>query len=160
STQAQLAANAQAVADADIVVLGVKPPHIVETARSIADALPKHATVVSVAAGITLANLTAALPEKQPVIRTMPNVALTVGKDVLAIDSDANFTAEQVEHFDKELDGPCTDIHVVEDQHKAVTAIAGSGPGYVFHLANALAQAGTTLRHETDTAQEQARLTL
>src|SRR5690625_4641484 len=78
STQAQLAANAQAVADADIVVLGVKPPHIVETARSIADALPKHATVVSVAAGITLAKLTTALTEKQPVIRTIPNVDLSI----------------------------------------------------------------------------------
>src|SRR5699024_6364519 len=45
-------------------------------------------------------------------------------------------------------------------QLNAVTAIAGSGPGYVFHFANALAQAGTTLGLESDTAQELARLTL
>jgi len=160
STQAQLAANAQAVADADIVVLGVKPPHIVETARSIADALPKHATVVSVAAGITLANLTAALPEKQPVIRTMPNVALTVGKGVVAMARGATVTADQVENVDKVFAGSGTVIHVEEDQLNAVTAIAGSGPGYVFRFANALAQAGTALGLESATAQELARLTL
>src|SRR5699024_9141429 len=160
STQAQLAANAQAVADADIVVLGVKPPHIVETARSIADALRKHATVVSVAAGITLPNLTAALPEKRPVIRTMPNVALTVGKGVVAVVRGAAVPAAQVENVDKVFAGSGTFIHVEETQLNAVTAIAGSGPGYMFRFANALAQAGTALGLESATAQELARLTL
>src|SRR5699024_12219011 len=134
---AHVAAYADDVAAADTAVLGVKPPHIVETARSIADALPNHATVVAVAAGITLANLTAALPEKQPVIRTMLNVALTVGKGVVAMARGATVTADQMENVDKVFAGSGTVIHVEEDQLNAVTAIAGSGPGYVFRFANA-----------------------
>src|SRR5699024_10727036 len=122
--------------------------------------LPKHATVVSVAAGITLANLTAALPEKQPGIRTMPNVALTVGKGVVAMARGATVTADQVENVDNVFAGSCTVSHVEEDQLNAVTCIAGSGISYVFDVANAQAQAGTTLRLESDTAQEPARLTL
>ncbi len=160
SVETQLAANAQAVAEADIVILGVKPPHIIETARNIADALPKNATVVSVAAGITLANLTAALPQKQPIIRTMPNVALTVGKGVVAMARGTTVTADQVESVDQVFAGSGTVIHVPEDQLNAVTAIAGSGPGYVFRFVNALAQAGTTLGIDPATAKELARLTL
>src|SRR5699024_7388196 len=85
STQAQLAAIDRALGGARLVVRGVQPPHIADAAGSFADALRKHTTVVSVAAGITLANLAAALPEKQPVIRSMPNVALTVGKGLVAV---------------------------------------------------------------------------
>lgn len=153
-------ANAEAVADADIVVLGVKPAEMVATVHSLGDALRPETTVVSVAAGTTLATLTAALPEGQPVIRTMPNVALTVGKGVVAMARGTTVTDAQVANVDAVFAGSGTVFHVPEHQLNLVTAMAGSGPGYVFRFVNALAQAGTELGLEKTTAEELARLTV
>lgn len=160
ANQSNPAANAEAVAGADIVVLGVKPPEMVATVHSLADALGPDTTVVSVAAGTTLATLTAALPEGQPVIRTMPNVALTVGKGVVGMARGATVTDAQVAKVDEIFAGSGTVFHVPEDQLNLVTAMAGSGPGYVFRFANALAHAGTELGLEESTAQQLARLTI
>lgn len=153
-------ANRQAVTDADIVVLGVKPPQMVDTAYTLADGLSPQATVVSVAAGTTLATLTDALPQDQPIIRTMPNVALTVGKGVVGMARGATVTDEQVGMVDQVFAGSGTVFHVAEDQLNIVGALAGSGPGYVFRFVNALSQAGQQLGLEPATADELARLTV
>lgn len=160
SNQDHPTANSDAVANADIVVLGVKPAHMVDTAQGLAGALAPDATVVSVAAGTTLATLTAALPQGQPVIRTMPNVALTVGKGVVAMARGTTVTDAQVAQVDAVFAGSGTVFHVNEHQLNAVAAMAGSGPAYVFRFVNALANAGEQLGLEAETAQELARLTV
>lgn len=152
--------NAQAVADADIVVLGVKPFHIVETAQALAEALRPDAVVVSVAAGITLATLTSVLPAGQPVIRTMPNVALTVGKGVVGLARGATVTDEQVAQVEQLFAASGTVFQLPEEQLNALGAMAGSGPGYVFRFVNALAAAGVAVGLEQQVAQELARLTV
>ncbi|GAA2039212.1 pyrroline-5-carboxylate reductase [Yaniella flava] len=160
ATEQDPQANNAAVANAEIVVLGVKPPQMVETARGLAAALRPDATVVSVAAGTTLASLTAALPKGQPVVRTMPNVALTVGKGVVGMARGATVTDAQVSQVDSVFAGSGTVFHVEEDQLNALAAMAGSGPGYVFRFVNSLANAGTDLGLDAATAQELARLTV
>lgn len=152
--------NAQAVADADIVVLGVKPFHIVETAQALADALRPDTVVVSVAAGTTLATLTLVLPEGQPVVRTMPNVALTVGKGVVGLARGATVTDAQVTQVEQLFAASGTVFQLSENQLNALGAMAGSGPGYVFRFVNALAAAGVELGLEEQVAQELARLTV
>lgn len=153
-------ANRKAVADSDVVVLGVKPKDIVSTAQELADALRPTTTVVSVAAGITLDALIAALPQGQPVVRTMPNVALTVGKGVVGMAAGPTVTDEQVNQVKTLFAGSGTVFPLPEDQINALAAIAGSGPGYVFRFVNALAAAGTELGLDSTTATELARLTV
>lgn len=160
ATEGNPEANNDAVADADIVVLGVKPPQMVATAEGLASALASDATVVSVAAGTTLATLADALPQDQPLIRTMPNVALTVGKGVVGMARGATVTDAQVEQVDAVFAGSGTVFHVAEKDLNLVAAMAGSGPGYVFRFTNALARAGAELGLDAATAQELARLTV
>lgn len=160
STEQRPEANHDAVANADIVVLGVKPPQMVATAQELASALSTNATVVSVAAGTTLATLAAALPQGQPLIRTMPNVALTVGKGVVGMARGTTVTEAQVEQVDEVFAGSGTVFHVAEEDLNLVAAMAGSGPGYVFRFTNALAQAGAELGLDASTAGELARLTV
>lgn len=158
--QDQPDANANAVGQADVVVLGVKPLHILDTARTLADALQPDTVVVSVAAGTTLAALTAALPAGQPVVRTMPNVALTVGQGVVGLCRGATVDDRQVAQVQAVFEASGTVFQVAEEQLNALTAVAGSGPGYVFRFVNALAAAGQALGLDADTAQDLARLTV
>lgn len=160
ATQDNPHANCDAVADADVVVLGVKPMHIAETAIGLGAALKPEATVVSVAAGVTVATLTAALPTGQPVVRTMPNVALTVGQGVVGMARGANVSDAQVTQVQSIFAGSGTVFPVPEEQLNALAAVAGSGPGYVFRFVNALAAAGTQLGLDTTDAHELARLTV
>lgn len=153
-------ANSRCVAEADIVVLGVKPFHIVQTAQSLAAALRPDTVVVSVAAGTTLAALTSVLPAGQPVVRTMPNVALTVGKGAVGLARGATVTDEQVAQVQRLFAASGTVLQLPESQLNAMAAVAGSGPGYVFRFVNALAAAGVEFRLESDVAQELARLTV
>lgn len=159
-TQNDPEANRKAVADADLVVLGVKPGDIVASAQNVAPALSPGATVVSVAAGITLETLAAALPAGQPVVRTMPNVALTVGKGVVGMSPGATVSDAQIDDVKQLFAGSGTVFQVPEDQLNALAAMAGSGPGYVFRFVNALAEAGSKLGLDADTAQDLARLTV
>src|SRR5699024_6394246 len=96
----------------------------------------------------------------QPLRRTMPNVALAVGKGVVGMARGATVTDAQVEQVDAVFAGSGTVFHVAEKDLNLVTAMAGSGPGYVFRFANALAHAGTELGLEESTAQQLARLTI
>lgn len=160
ATQTDAQANRTAAANADIVVLGVKPAHIVDTAQDLAASLRPTTTVVSVAAGITLDALAAALPDGQPLVRTMPNVALTVGKGVVGMAHGATVTDAQIAAVKDLFSGSGTVFEVPEEQLNALAAVAGSGPGYVFRFVNALAAAGTHLGLDAAVAQDLARLTV
>lgn len=153
-------ANSQAVAQADVVVVGTKPAMIVETLRSLSAGLKSETVVVSVAAGITLDAMAAALPAGQPLVRTMPNVPLTVGYGVVGMAAGETVTEEQLTLAKGVFEASGTVFVVTEDQIGAVGAVAGSGPGYVFYFTELLAQAGEQLGLDTETAKEMARLTV
>lgn len=87
-------ANHAAVAEADIVMVGVKPKDMVATLKDLAPSLRPETVVVSVAAGVTSATMAAVLPEGQPIVRTMPNTPLTVGSGVVGVADGETVTAE------------------------------------------------------------------
>lgn len=153
-------ANLQAVKDADIVLLGVKPYAILDLAREIAPALTPTAVVISVAAGITLKALEAALPQGQPAIRCMPNTPSRVGKGVLAISVGNTVNTEQQDAATQILKAAGTVIEVAENQMSAVTAVSGSGPAYAFLLAETMAAAGIKLGLDQTTATKLAAATI
>lgn len=153
-------ANLRAAQGADVVLLGVKPYAILDLARQIAPVLAPHTVVVSVAAGITLDALAAALPQGQPVIRCMPNTPSRVGKGVLAISVGVSVNSSQQEAATRVLSAAGRVIEVREEQMGAVTAVSGSGPAYAFLLAETMAAAGVKLGLDERTARELAAATV
>ncbi|KIS26312.1 pyrroline-5-carboxylate reductase [Arthrobacter sp. SPG23] len=137
--------NKQAATGSDVVILGVKPVGIADLAREISDSLSPKTIVISVAAAVSIAQLEAALPAGQPVIRTMPNTPAKLGRGVVSVSPGANCSAEQLQLAKDILKGAGTVVEVPEEQVDALSAISGSGPAYVFYLAEAMAAAGVEL---------------
>ncbi|WP_026552085.1 pyrroline-5-carboxylate reductase [Arthrobacter sp. H20] len=138
-------ANRRAAASADVVIMGVKPVGTIELAREIGSVLKPTTTVVSVAAAISLAMLEAALPAGQPVIRSMPNTPSRLGKGVLSISAGNHADASLMAQARKILGSAGTVVDIPEEQVDALSAVSGSGPAYVFYLAEAMAAAGVEL---------------
>lgn len=153
-------ANLEAVKDADVVLLGVKPYAILDLAREIAPALQPKTVVASVAAGITLDALEKALPEGQPVVRTMPNTPSSVGRGVISVTPGTHTTQDQLEAVKEVLSSVAAVVEVEEHLVRAVTGVSGSGPAYVFYLAEAMQQAGEKLGLPSDVARVLAKETV
>jgi pyrroline-5-carboxylate reductase len=137
--------NKQAATGSGVVILGVKPVGIADLAREISDSLSPNTIVISVAAAVSLAQLEAALPAGQPVIRTMPNTPAKLGRGVVSVSPGTNCSAAQLQHAKDILAAVGTVVEIPEDQVDALSAISGSGPAYAFYLAEAMAEAGAQL---------------
>ena len=137
--------NRQAAKGSAVVILGVKPVGIADLAREISPALSPETVVVSVAAAVSIAQLEAALPPGQPVIRTMPNTPAKLGRGVVSVSPGTHCTPEQLQMVKDMLQGAGTVVEVPEEQVDALSAISGSGPAYAFYLAEAMASAGEEL---------------
>lgn len=153
-------ANRRAVTDADVVFLGVKPVGIQDACRDIAGSLAPDTVVVSVAAAVTTAMIEAALPAGQPVVRSMPNTPLTVGQGVVALAGGTSASEADVAAVVTLFSGAGLVRVVAEDQLDAVSAVSGSGPAYVFYLAEAMAQAGERLGLDAGLSRDLARATV
>ncbi|GAA5026006.1 pyrroline-5-carboxylate reductase [Microbacterium fluvii] len=133
--------NTAAAASADIVLVGVKPAMVPDLLREISPALRPGATVVSIAAGVTIATFEQILGDGVAVVRSMPNTPAVVGKAVTGIArgsavSDARFEAVRA------LFATCgAVIDVPEAQIDALSTISGSGPAYFFLFVEELTKA-------------------
>ncbi len=153
-------ANPLAVQGADVVILAVKPVGIAGLCREIAPALETGTVLISVAAAVSLAQLAAALPQDQPVVRAMPNTPLKVSRGVVALSAGHGTTSGQLALAHEVFAGAGVVLDVPEDKQDAVSAISGSGPAYVFYLAEALVAAAQEFGLNEDTARILARETV
>lgn len=139
-----LSANVDAVAEADVVVLGVKPHAIVALAGEIADALAPGALVVSVAGGVRLADLASVLPAGIALVRTMPNTPVAVGRGVTAFAVAPGAPAGTNARV-HELFAPTGAVEELdEDLIDAFSAVVGSGPAYVYAVIEAMSEAAVS----------------
>lgn len=140
----------------DVVLLGIKPQMLGELAGQIAPCLDEGATLISILAGIETDTLASHFPTAQ-IIRLMPNLAAAIGKSPLGLWSGDLDTAGQavLENWLAPLGNPVWLNR--ESQMNAVTALAGSGPAFVYRFIDALGAAGTALGLESEIA---ARLAL
>jgi pyrroline-5-carboxylate reductase len=99
--------------------------------------------VVSIAAGRTIAGIARHFGEDAAVIRAMPNVPAAIGRGITAMVSNPHVSTNQLD-LARVLLGAIGEVVTVEDESlmDAVTAVSGSGPAYVFYLAECLAEAG------------------
>lgn len=146
--------NVDAAATADIVLVGVKPAMVPDLLRELAVVLRPGTTVVSLAAGVTIATFEAILGDQIPVVRSMPNTPAVVGKAVTGIAAGTHASAADVAVVRRLFETVGSVIEVDESQIDALSTISGSGPAYVFLLIEAFTQAAL----DKGFTPEQARL--
>ncbi len=142
---------AWAVADADIVILAVKPNDVGSTIENARQALEPTTVVLSIAAGVTIATIEA-LAEGVPVVRAMPNTPALVGEGACAIAPGTHATDEHLELAERVLGSVGVVVRVTEKALDAVTGLSGSGPAYVFLVAEAMIEAGVLMGLDRATA--------
>jgi pyrroline-5-carboxylate reductase len=132
-----IADPADAVIDADVVIIVVKPQDIRGVVNEIAAGVADGALVISIAAGITTSSIEEVIPQAN-VVRAMPNTPARIELGVTGISAGANCAASASAQAAQLLASVGTVILVPEDLQDAITAVSGSGPAYVFYLAEAL----------------------
>jgi pyrroline-5-carboxylate reductase len=125
---------------ADGVVIAVKPDQVEAVCGELAG--ERFNRVLSIAAGVPLARLEAALPEGTAVVRAMPNTPALVGAGAAAIAGGTLASADDLDWAESILGAVGIVVRVKEPMLDAVTGLSGSGPAYVFLVAEALIEAG------------------
>jgi pyrroline-5-carboxylate reductase len=138
-------ANPDAVADARLVILAVKPQDTDGVLTEIAPVVTAGHTLLSVAAGVTTAKIEAHLPAGARVVRAMPNAPALVHEGIAAISGGSAATEEDLALAEDALGHLGAVVRVAEYDLDAVTALSGSGPAYFALLAEAMIEAGLLL---------------
>ena len=150
--------NSAVATACDVIVVAVKPGVVVEALKGIA-AAANGKVVVSIAAGVTLATLEAALePWDVRCVRTMPNTPCLVGEAAVGVARGAKATDGDVAAARALFSGTVVDVD--EKLLNAVTALSGSGPAYVFLFMEALADGGVRAGLPRDVATRLAAQTV
>ena len=152
--------NAAAAREADVVVLAVKPLHMKTACEQIAGALTRAPLVISIAAGVPTERVETWLGGGARVVRAMPNTPARVGAGVTALAPGRLATETDLTRATRLFTAVGLVVRVSEPEMDAVTAISGSGPAYVFYLAEAMLEAAARLGLAPDIAETLVRQTI
>jgi len=143
------------------VVVAVKPQNAAEIMPWLARTIAGPTVVLSIMAGKTLGFLAETLPPNTAIVRSMPNMAASIGRGITVAVPNERVTPAQRELAHKLLVATGT-VEWVDDESllDPVTALSGSGPAYVFLLAETLAKAGAAAGLPPDLAARLARVTV
>ena len=138
--------------EAEDVLLAVKP----DVAEPVLLTLAANGArrVLSVVAGISSARLEAVMPGGSVVLRAMPNTPALVGAGVAGLSGGMAATSADLDWAEGILAAVGTVVRVPERQLDAVTGVSGSGPAYVFLVAEAMIEAGVTAGLPRDVSKE------
>ncbi|CAL5227207.1 g10125 [Coccomyxa viridis] len=134
--------NAEVVKEADIIFLAVKPQFVAPVLKEVRQHLTEKHTIVSIAAGKTLASLKEAAGEDTKLVRVMPNTPCLVGETASAMCLGGKASDEDAEEVRTLFSSVGRIVQVDEKLLSAVTGLSGSGPAYVFLMIEALADGG------------------
>lgn len=149
--------NRRAASEADIILLAVKPQQIREVLAGLRGIIDPRKLVVSIAAGITTARIEQELMDSTRVIRVMPNTPAQIGEGAAALCRGRYATEDDMAVAEAILGAVGITVQTEENYFDAVTALSGSGPAYVFLIAEAMIKAGIELGMDQQMAR---RLTL
>jgi pyrroline-5-carboxylate reductase len=144
-----------------LIVVAVKPQVMDEVFPPLAKLAGKGTVVLSIAAGRTIAGFEKHLPKGTAVVRSIPNTPAAIGRGITVGVANAHVTPAQRATCDALLRA-VGEVGWVDDEGliDAVTAVSGSGPAYVFYLAECLAEAGVAAGLAPELAQKLARCTV
>jgi pyrroline-5-carboxylate reductase len=145
----------------DVLVLAVKPQIMNAVLAQIAPLAGPDTAVLSIAAGRTVASIAAHLPPRTAVVRAMPNLPASIGRGITVACANGEVTPQRRALCDALLRA-AGEVAWIEDEGliDAVTAVSGSGPAYVFYLAECLAEAGVAAGLPQELATQLARATV
>jgi pyrroline-5-carboxylate reductase len=153
-------ARIAAGANPEAVMLAVKPQMMAQIAPAYAD-VARNAVVISIAAGTQIESIKHWFGAKKAIVRAMPNLPASIGKGMTAAYATRTTTAAQRKLANRLLRAVGDLVWLDgEELLNAVTAVSGSGPAYVFLLAEAMAAAGERVGLAPDIAATLARKTI
>jgi pyrroline-5-carboxylate reductase len=146
------ASNPDAVRDASVVLIGVKPQDVPAVLAEVGPSLTPAQLLISIAPGLPTGRLEASLSQAVPVIRVMPNTPVLVGAGASGFCRGKHATEEHAALVRQvfEAGGRC--VEVAEKLLDAVTGLSGSGPAYVCLIVEALADGGVRMGLPRDVA--------
>ncbi len=144
-----------------VIVIAVKPDQVETAMPDLASSIGEGSVVLSIAAGRRLATVSNSLPPGTAVVRAMPNVAASVGRSMTVACANEAVTRDQALECTMLLEA-IGEVVWIDDESllDAITAVSGSGPAYVFLLAECLAEAGRAAGLDAGLAQKVARATV
>jgi pyrroline-5-carboxylate reductase len=153
-------ANLEAAKAVNVLILATKPDQVAAALTEISSVFTEDHLVVSIAAGVTLVKLEAALPAGARVIRVMPNTPALVGAGASGYALGKNATPADGELAKQLLSAVGIAMQVKESLLDAVTGLSGSGPAYVYQFIEALSDGGVAAGLPRDVATRLAAQTV
>ena len=156
----EVSQDREVLSTCDVVVIAIKPQIIKEILADFTPFIAPDATVISVAVGVTTEFIGNCFPQTREIIKAMPNTPSQIHMGVTCV-SGGQYCSEDSIAIAVELMGAVGEVFVVpEAQQAAVGALSGSGPAYVFYLAEYLQQAAQGLGLSGELADQLIRATL
>jgi pyrroline-5-carboxylate reductase len=146
--------NKEAILEAEIIILAVKPSQARGVLQEIKNEIQKKQWIISIMAGISTSQIEEIIGKELSVIRIMPNLPALVGKGISALAAGKFADLNHIEEAKKIFQSIGKVVVVKEELISAVTGLSGSGPAYVFLFMEALKEAGVRL----GLSKEDARL--
>ncbi|MEU6123896.1 pyrroline-5-carboxylate reductase [Streptomyces sp. NPDC047123] len=146
--------NATAASNARLVVLAVPPEHLTDVLAEIAGQTQDGAVIVSLADGITLADMEALLPHGVAAARAMPSLTARVGHGLTLLTPGSSCSDAQADAVTGLFERSGRVLRIAEDQHEVLSPLSSGGPAYVFYLADAMIEAGAVRGIPRDLARE------
>jgi len=154
------ASNAEVMKLSNVIILAVKPDQVAGVLAEIHGQFTPDHLLVSIAAGVTLTRMEAALPGGARVVRVMPNTPALVGQSASAFATGKCASTADAGLAEKLLSAVGLALHVKEGLLDAVTGLSGSGPAYVYQFIEALSDGGVASGLPRDIATRLAAQTV
>ena len=126
----------------DILIIAVKPGDVKDVLGPLKGTLSPSQMLVSVAAGVTISFLSKIIGNAIPVVRVMPNAAISVNEGACVLSAGCVKNPEKIEFVRKIFESVGYAVELSENKLDAVTGLSGSGPAYVYRVIQGLIQGG------------------
>lgn len=153
--------NPETPGPATVAILAVKPQMMAEAAPVLKQLASQGTLFLSIAAGTPIAFFEGLFGTEAPIVRAMPNTPAAVDRGITALIGNARVTDAQMRLAEALLAAVGETVRLEDEaQMHAVTGLSGSGPAYVFHLIEAMAEAGAAAGLAPELAMRLARATV
>lgn len=144
----------------DIVIIAVKPNDMKPLLQSLRNKLNPAQVVVSIAAGVSISSIKMILGNSIPVVRIMPNAAISVNEGVCALSTGSTIDAEKISFIERVFRSVGVVVELPEDKLDAVTGLSGSGPAYVYMMIEGLIRGGEKMGLSREISRKLATQTI
>jgi pyrroline-5-carboxylate reductase len=137
----------------DVIILAMKPKDFHGATPAVKRFLTSDTLIISVLAGISIKQIREALAFNGAVARAMPNTSASVGRSATAVTCNSSLSEKQKEWTMKFFSSVGLAVEVPEEQMDLITAVSGSGPAYVYYVAEMLEKAAVDLGLHSELAK-------